>query len=1086
MSTDFDAAALQSQFEDAVASMSSGVHVAAAERFLQDLRRHPAVLPICRQLLETSPSPLVPFHVAVILQDALPRIYMMEPLQSFLALRQYLLSYVLQRAAILNPPALGKLAVCNALAFKLSYLSDSPETRDQLLMQIVQILAQPDHNQRRAALVILHALLDEFSTTKSTPVALACAEKILSWSSASTNAMSFAGLRRTRSQVDDDDASDTATFPETWKDILLVPSVMDLFFKLALIYFYEQSISDKARKCLIRLAGLRGSIFSSEHEKAAYASHFLDNVVKHLAYLEQCIQTSPPVNLGEQILDVSMIGKQLLSNFKAYVLITIPHLRPFLQEIGKITITSVQKLVDDVEDTWNMDSAEELLAMWSCFVYELESILDSERRQNTSDTATYTAASDVMAFVGSIAFEIVRAYVQSRMKTVGQEADDDDEDIDNQIKDLDVYSEQLLYIGCLGRIDGGRSLALIDHDAAIILNEQIHWLTLIAGHILADNPEGEKPMIPSTLQQLSNNGNGNDPCITLPTCLFNILGTVTVPTGTPQHEITSPLLIETLMCPVMLEMFGKSGGAPQALDFLLDKIQNNFIQIVGLLTGLSANKHTRSALLNSAKFNNVVQFFLDNLARLPTSLHSDLIKTIAYIATHTSDAERVNYFLTLSAAIEKMFVTTVQRPDFGRVFQTPAVQEQVINVMELYNGLALAADESNMVLIFETCARHFDAFVKLLDMYHSSPDVELYILQFFRDLVKYQALDVLQQHHYDILYNTALNLIRVYTKNEIGRKRQRGRANEEEELNADLSILLEMLSGLITSEYEGLARDEVLQRLRKPATSVADVVQVVFYGVNALMPLVTEDMLSYPRLCQEYINLVSLLVEYFPDRLSRLPADLLTNLVNSLVYGLNQPASSLGTLALRAMESMALFSWSEHLQLTNSNNGTPTSATAATPAPTPAPTSTSHAIPMTYQLDLLLHQTLICVLYRPFDSNLINAASDAIFTLIIARKETFPILAQRMIDQQPQSTHARLTESFTRFLRTIEAHETILSIRILRSHVLVGYGGHSCIADIARQVDQDPPKLGDLASLNALRVGFSKFLMEVRGVLLTK
>jgi hypothetical protein len=70
-------------------------------------------------------------------------------------------------------------------------------------------------------------------------------------------------------------------------------------------------------------------------------------------------------------------------------------------------------------------------------------------------------------------------------------------------------------------------------------------------------------------------------------------------------------------------------------------------------------------------------------------------------------------------------------------------------------------------------------------------------------------------------------------------------------------------------------------------------------------------MLDYPKLCLDYIYLVSLLVDYFPDRLSQLPQNLLSGLLESLLFGMQQSVGRISDYSFKAVQSLGLFNWSE-------------------------------------------------------------------------------------------------------------------------------------------------------------------------------
>ncbi|KAJ1330100.1 hypothetical protein BSLG_009732 [Batrachochytrium salamandrivorans] len=1017
-----DLAALNDHFEAAVSKLFDPQTRVQGEQLLQDFRRLPNLEVACRYILDHARTSTAQFHAALALQNALPRIYNQQSPEERISLRQYLLQYILQRCSALAPYVLTKISLTAALIIKLGYLRDTNEANDQLI-------------GRYSGLQLLIGILDEFSSTKATAIGLPydfhrnC--------QAAFELSSLPLPLQDSTNATDGNGCSSPKFPAAWGSVLLVPSVVDLFFEIAVSFFREPSIASKSHRCIIQLAGLQGDVLAAEDSKLAYASHLMRNSTKHLSFLLQSIAHDAPSNAGEVLLDMSQIGRQLLTNFKITILLRIPDARPFLQDLGHLTLLCIRNMAEESDDTWSLDTVDELLSMWSSLVQDLEILLQDESMCASSQGSLQSVV-DMRSFISTTTDQIFCTYIDVRMQLAKQNIEEEeDED---------------------------------DQPEVALLSEQIHWLTLIAGHVLADSADGEKPLIPTSLQQLSTHiyTSGNDPCVALPTCIFNILDLVTVDPKSPMHAVTSPLVVETLLwfverwgctylfvdpsdyknlSPSFVNAFGKAGGAPQATEFLLDKIQRNFVawhadldvvgQIISVLEGLSGNKDTRDAFLHSATFNGVVQFFLANLNRFPSTLHSTLIQTIAYIFTHSTGADRVSYFTNLTSAIENMLLGAVHQPSFSSLYQSPEIQEQVVSAMEMYDGLALAADGSNMIIIFETCARQFPVFVKLLDLYHSYPDVEFYILQFFCDLVKYQALDTLQPHHYEVLYRSILELIQIY-KNEVGRKRGRGRGNEESELNTDLSMLLEMLTGLITSEYEGLDRADVVHLLRKSAASSSvDVVKVVFFGVNSLIPLVTEDMLSYSRLCRSYINVVTYLVEYFPNQLVLLPADLISSLFKSLVYGLNQPISSLSISALRAMESISLFLWSEQTLAASSN-----------PA---ALISTQYDGPLNEQLDTLLQQTLECVLFKAFDPSLTNAAADAISALVIIRRQSFEHIARGIIQSQASSFSSRLTNAFSSLSRATVTFDTYQRSQVLSGKFLVGISAVSIYPIMVRR-----------------------------------
>ena len=67
------------------------------------------------------------------------------------------------------------------------------------------------------------------------------------------------------------------------------------------------------------------------------------------------------------------------------------------------------------------------------------------------------------------------------------------------------------------------------------------------------------------------------------------------------------------------------------------------------------------------------------------------------------------------------------------------VVEEVQSVLEMYSGLALAADQMNSKDVYDVCSTRFGDFVKLLDLYRNVEEVETMILQVFNHLVHCQV-----------------------------------------------------------------------------------------------------------------------------------------------------------------------------------------------------------------------------------------------------------------------------------------------------------------------------------------------------------
>lgn len=236
---------------------------------------------------------------------------------------------------------------------------------------------------------------------------------------------------------------------------------------------------------------------------------------------------------------------------------------------------------------------------------------------------------------------------------------------------------------------------------------------------------------------------------------------------------------------------------------------------------------------------------------MPPNIQSILIETIANIATHAEPAElRNTYFSSLSNAIDLQLSSLIGRPDFNSIYTEQNFMEKIVAILEMYDGLSMAADESNSGPIFEACAKHFSTLIKLLDLYHNFQEFEIYVLRIFAHLASYMSFEVLTQDQKMVFYSSISQLLAVYTKNETHRKRVKI-THDEEELFEDLSFILQILTSLITGEFEGLGISlqliiEKSQIITQRQVKVGDsnLYQLMFYSISLIIPLITDQMLE--------------------------------------------------------------------------------------------------------------------------------------------------------------------------------------------------------------------------------------------------
>jgi hypothetical protein len=153
--------------------------------------------------------------------------------------------------------------------------------------------------------------------------------------------------------------------------------------------------------------------------------------------------------------------------------------------------------------------------------------------------------------------------------------------------------------------------------------------------------------------------------------------------------------------------------------------------------------------------------------------------------------------------------------------------------------------------------------------------------------------------------------------------------------------------------------------------------QVVFFGLLQLFPLIHLDVLKIPTLCTKYMELVADVVEFHQDQLLQLPDTLFSTLVQSLEFGIDHAVYDVTRWALQAIGALAQFCFS--LQRKG---------------------DVQRAQQLFNSLDGFFCLLMNVMLFKEFNTDLMDLACETWYWLLVARQVTFIALAKEIIAQQ--------------------------------------------------------------------------------------
>ncbi|CDS07016.1 hypothetical protein LRAMOSA09539 [Lichtheimia ramosa] len=904
----------------------------------------------------------------------------------------------------------------------------------------------------------LHALVSQQQQTPLLGELITLLEKILHWEFASTNTTTVLPGTFAKNDTEDDivDKEDgpgaikkTYTlFPKAWQPTVANTDVLWLFFMTYAMVQNDDTLGHRCRQCLIQLAGFTNDFFNNDiNATRQYATTMVHGVLRLMTDLLSA--GNDPSTLSEhgpQVLGTIQIIRRLFENLSLGVLCSVSEFFKFLNDFGKITVACIRgATAQDIDEGWISEAGDECLQTW---VRLADLVQPTDGRGPDPSTGLAPAEIDNLAqYLRNVSFQIVETYVDAKLEQSKQAIiDEEDEDeLGDGYKDWDTYADQLTCIGTLGRLDPHKSLMHLQQlmndrfdrlkqfftaettdngQYLIFLQEHLHWIILITAHVLADAGKGEQPMIPDPIMHLSSTQPlEQDQATTISRTVLEIFRFLSsFSANTVEASNCSPQVAETLiwfmerwsksyllvnendygfMSPNIARVFGRPGPSEghglEIIDFFIDQIQANFIlwnadpdvlhQIIRWLNTCGISINLKTGFLQSDKFPLLVQFITDNVQQLPEVVHNSLIQTIATISSGASDPQvRERYLNLIFSMIEKRLGSVLHRSDFMQSYQRGDIMNEVMNALEMLDGLALASEYNNTQIIFQFCARFFESMLQLMNMYKTVGEVQLLILQLLADLAGRLDFGLLQQDQKQMLYQIIVEIFKSYGASNRGKKRQHAQEEEADRPYPDISTALCILTNIMASEFEDFNRTE--NAAPTPPGS-ADVADVVLFGVNVIIPMIDLEMLKIPNLCQQYVKLISNLIEFFPDKLIGLPTDLFNNLIASLGFGVAHDIVDVSILALQAVAPLAL--WAHNQVLAN---------------------NASNVEFLRPALNKFLEQVVKLLLFDNLDSSVVDAASEALLSLICAERDSYLVIVNQIISQQSGEIQPRLLHAF--------------------------------------------------------------------------
>ncbi|XP_026810149.1 exportin-4-like [Rhopalosiphum maidis] len=1076
----------------------------AAEAVFMSFRKTNMPYSICRYILDCSKVDFVLFETAGTLRDALIRDWILLSQDQKNELRQYLFQFIM-RDGNMAPFVRERILQVIAIMIKRGSVEDGGQERSNILDEVEKLIFNGDLKKQILGCSIILALMQEYSTTvKSTDVGLTweshysakkefeardlrrififstralheiqnlpqplspdiltvlkhllnICESVLVWGFISSNMPKY--LIGMFEGIYNSENSPILKLGSDWKDIITNPSTVDLYFHIYWMVRDNPQFSHHCLNCLVQLSSINGNIWTDTNVRMKYMTNYLENFIKLVSTVKI---------LDRESIGISTIIKRIISGYTPSGFIQFPPdlVKSFLENTTHLTCQFAEGAATEEnlsqDDQMFFEAFNNILRPWVSII--------ANSNQSFPEQLCKSAS-----------IQILNTYIKCHISPPNGTKTPDNEFNENEEDDRVVNKEQLQYIGIFGRLIPEHSLSLlvtliegqikemrtiIEHvhssgscqwpesfqQKIDAVNEDIHWMFLIAGHILTVDSEGEPSMIPSeimhhsieqsknvnldlTMKFLTNqmlvmdvpgSAEAVDDVIKLVSIAFHLCELEKKLIEAKMESLCSPLLSGTIvwflrefsqaylmpnetyyndLSMTLLQVFGQhTEAANWVLNYLLNKVEHNiksplYVDVsligdtVGLLISMVDIRHKAEIVINCEGFWKLFEL-QDHMRedQLVPEVKEGLYKafSLAADAFIANDKQKDYCTRVITPTLEK-FRRILSNDNFRKTYDNDAVRLEIMDILHKCIGMASGAVINTTPTIFAVLHPILNEFSALIGVYHNYQIIVHLIIQLFVEFSK-KMLCFLRVEESDKFYMSCYQMVDMYARYNINRVSLDSDA--EDQCYQDLYVFLELLTHVMSKEVLDLSSDG-------KTTTGKTAGDVCVYGLQVILPLMTIDLLKFPALCLQYYKYAGYMCEMVPLKLCIENVNIFKGVLTTIELGLTMFGHEITPMCTDFLQSAASFLYRhENCAMHEAYN----------------------------LLKPFLKFLMKLILSCQINSDALSSTGHALYTLICCYPEEFQQISMQLInDQADASVIDRLHNAFTLLTAGIDFNGT--------------------------------------------------------------
>jgi hypothetical protein len=577
----------------------------------------------------------------------------------------------------------------------------------------------------------------------------------------------------------------------------------------------------------------------------------------------------------------------------------------------------------------------------------------------------------------------------------------------------------------------------------------------MSGHVLADCGDGETPLVPESISALNVSATdaANHPAVLLSRSVID-LARQSLDVAL-RAEFFSPRLMEaivwffgrwvdTYLMPAdagrgpnstpssnegdqqqmsgiagsqlhpLIMAFGEEGGGKAVLDVLVRVAvaaltaypgERTLQELAGfqLLPSLVRRRNICVHLVALEPWQELAQAFAYQqppLASLASPIQRALSEALCRSAAGMGSGDATDqYVRDLLGPIITSLATLSKHDDLQVFSQQPDVIMQVSCLIERLRGAARATMPRSQRAIFDVGSAVMEPLLVLVHTYKHQSSVIYLVLKYVVDWVDGQVA-FLEAKDTAILFSFCVRLLQIYSAHNIGKVSVTASVNllneSQTEKYKDLRALLQLLTNLSSKDLIDFACDD------NGEVENPDVAQVVYLGLHIITPLMSVDLLKYPKLCRQYFTLLAHMLEVYPEKVAKLPPEGFARITSSLDFGLgHQQDVEVVSMSLTTLNAIAFY----HYQaICRGQEGLGVHAMSVQNAQGGVKEGV---------LDHFLRSVMQFLLFEDYSNDLVEPAADALLPLVLCNTALYQRLALELLTGQHNARlQSRLATAF--------------------------------------------------------------------------